>query len=258
MTVDLHKISTEKLRGIRESLKFHHGPITSGAFLDRLETLDAEVLAAAFNKMNSAAILQLLDTVILDRERREKPRPKLVYSGPDVAGSHPRLTQGALTELLLLTKNELLIAGYSFDHTESIFEPLAKRLAAHPHIRLSIFMNLNQAMDDQQRSPRQRDQEDIKQEAKEYAKKIWPFQYGSPQFFYDKRLINARDFVSMHAKCLIIDRRHTLIGSANFTERAHVRNVEVGVLLRDDQEISTTLVEHFEGLVRQGEFITLR
>ncbi|ACY13930.1 phospholipase D/transphosphatidylase [Haliangium ochraceum DSM 14365] len=33
---------------------------------------------------------------------------------------------------------------------------------------------------------------------------------------------------------MVVDGRHALISSANFTERAHNRNIEVGVLIDDE------------------------
>ena len=52
----------------------------------------------------------------------------------------------------------------------------------------------------------------------------------------------------MHAKCIVIDRKTVFVSSANFTEAAQERNLEVGLLIR-----SATLAErlegHFDGLI---------
>lgn len=74
------------------------------------------------------------------------------------------------------------------------------------------------------------------------------------QLCHSARYIDLIEFFSMHVKCVITDRHHTLIGSANFTNRAHTRNLEIGVLLHDDPEFTETLAEHFEGLVKQQNF----
>lgn len=257
MSIDLHAISTEKLRGIQLSLRNQTGAVTSGPLLGHIEYLHAKQLAGGFEGMSADAVAQLLDVVIRDREAREVPSPKLVYSGPAVEGSYPRLTQGAMAELLSLATREVLIAGYSFDHTEDIFAPLAKQLEAKPEIELTMFINLDQDAGYGQRTPEQTDEDAVRCTAEKRAAKAWPFNVGNPKFFYDSRYIRANEFFSMHAKCVVIDRRHTLVGSANFTDRAQSRNVEVGVLLRDDAEFATTLVEHFEGLVKQGRFLGL-
>jgi phosphatidylserine/phosphatidylglycerophosphate/cardiolipin synthase-like enzyme len=55
----------------------------------------------------------------------------------------------------------------------------------------------------------------------------------------------------MHAKCIVIDRKTVFVSSANFTEAAQERNLEVGLLIR-----SPTLAErvrtHFESLITAG------
>ena len=38
----------------------------------------------------------------------------------------------------------------------------------------------------------------------------------------------------MDAKCVVVDERFTLIGSANFTSRGQERNTEAGVLIEDE------------------------
>lgn len=257
MSIDLHAISTEKLKRIRQTLRNNTGVITSGPLTGHLEYLDAKKLAGGFEGLSADAVVQLLDTVIRDREAREIPSPKLVYSGPRVDGSYPRLTQGAMTELLSLTSQEVLIAGYSFDHTETIFEPLANRLQSRPDIELSMYINLEQKAAPGRGSPAQASEEAVRFEAEKRAENAWPFDVGNPRFFYDSRYINPTEFFSMHAKCVVIDRRHTLVGSANFTDRGQSRNIEVGVLMREDPEFASTLVDHFEALVSQGKFLEL-
>lgn len=57
----------------------------------------------------------------------------------------------------------------------------------------------------------------------------------------------------MHAKCVVVDREHALIGSANFTERAQASNIEVGVALRDPAFAEAVL--HQWGAVRSAGFV---
>ena len=54
----------------------------------------------------------------------------------------------------------------------------------------------------------------------------------------------------LHAKCAIID-DVALIGSANLTDDAFNRNMELGVLVRDPITV-TTIADHFDELVRRG------
>jgi phosphatidylserine/phosphatidylglycerophosphate/cardiolipin synthase-like enzyme len=54
----------------------------------------------------------------------------------------------------------------------------------------------------------------------------------------------------MHAKALVIDRKISLIGSANITDTAMLRNIELGLLVRD-RAIATEIVETIESLKAQ-------
>ncbi len=56
----------------------------------------------------------------------------------------------------------------------------------------------------------------------------------------------------LHAKCIVIDEQRALITSANFTEAAHARNLEAGVVITDPS-IAKSLQAQFDILVERGE-----
>ena len=56
----------------------------------------------------------------------------------------------------------------------------------------------------------------------------------------------------LHVKCAVIDDA-ALIGSANLTEDAFNRNMELGVLIRDNATVHA-IEHHFDELIRQGWF----
>ena len=55
----------------------------------------------------------------------------------------------------------------------------------------------------------------------------------------------------MHAKCVVVDGAQALVTSANFTEAAQERNIEVGLLV-DAPALADRLEEHFASLIRDG------
>src|ERR1044072_7307094 len=70
-------------------------------------------------------------------------------------------------------------------------------------------------------------------------------------------LSDARDKrSSLHAKCVAIDRRVSLITSANFTEAAQQRNIEAGVIVRYPLFVER-LVGYFEGLRASGQLVSI-
>ena len=72
---------------------------------------------------------------------------------------------------------------------------------------------------------------------------------------YDPRSVEPRTEhdkrSSMHAKCVVVDHRHVFITSANFTEAAQQRNIEVGLLL-DSPPVARRLEGFFETLLGEG------
>jgi phosphatidylserine/phosphatidylglycerophosphate/cardiolipin synthase-like enzyme len=55
---------------------------------------------------------------------------------------------------------------------------------------------------------------------------------------------------------VVADRRVALVTSANFTEAAQQRNIEVGALIRAPR-FAEQLAQHFESLVARGSLLLL-
>lgn len=64
--------------------------------------------------------------------------------------------------------------------------------------------------------------------------------------------MNAMDRASMHAKFVIADEERCFITSANFTEAAQKKNIEVGVELSNSHE-PKTLSRYFKQLMSEGK-----
>ena len=57
---------------------------------------------------------------------------------------------------------------------------------------------------------------------------------------------NAQD-----AKCIVVDGRKVLVTSANFTETAQERNIELGLLV-DSDAAATQIEQHFRHLIERN------
>ena len=55
---------------------------------------------------------------------------------------------------------------------------------------------------------------------------------------------------------MVVDDERALVTSANFTEAAHDRNIEAGVLL-DDPRQASALRRRFDALIRRGVLLLL-
>jgi cardiolipin synthase len=60
----------------------------------------------------------------------------------------------------------------------------------------------------------------------------------------------------LHAKCAIVD-EVALVGSANLTDDAFNRNMELGLLVRDPAAVAA-IVEHFEELIHRGVLLEVQ
>ncbi|MCZ9330301.1 MULTISPECIES: DISARM system phospholipase D-like protein DrmC [Mycobacteriales] len=135
----------------------------------------------------------------------------LVWTGPEVPGSVSRLTSEIVADLVDQAHSDVLLVSYAM-HTEPRLAAALRR-AVDRKVFVQILHERN--ID----NPR--------------------FRGGTTPFpgLPIRRLCwpadQRPDGASMHAKILIIDRRTTLIGSANLTGTAMLRNIECGVLIHD-------------------------
>jgi phosphatidylserine/phosphatidylglycerophosphate/cardiolipin synthase-like enzyme len=56
----------------------------------------------------------------------------------------------------------------------------------------------------------------------------------------------------MHAKCIVVDERWSLVGSANFTRRTQDRNYEFGLLV-EDPHLGHGLCVQWRSLITSGQ-----
>ena len=70
------------------------------------------------------------------------------------------------------------------------------------------------------------------------------------KLFYDPRSLELDDEkrACLHAKCIAVDGEAVFISSANFTEAAQERNIEVGLLVRT-RSLAEQVTRHFETLL---------
>jgi phosphatidylserine/phosphatidylglycerophosphate/cardiolipin synthase-like enzyme len=72
----------------------------------------------------------------------------------------------------------------------------------------------------------------------------WPG-HRQPAIFYDPRSLELDGPGGvLHAKAVVADDESVFVTSANLTEAAFARNIEVGVLVRD-RALAATLSKHF-------------
>jgi phosphatidylserine/phosphatidylglycerophosphate/cardiolipin synthase-like enzyme len=98
----------------------------------------------------------------------------------------------------------------------------------------------------------------VRRFAERFKDQEWPKDRPLPEVFCDPRsLETATDKrAALHAKCVVVDTLHVFISSANFTEAAHERNIEVGLLIRSNW-LAERVVRHFDALLAEGLLISV-
>jgi len=93
--------------------------------------------------------------------------------------------------------------------------------------------------------------------AEEFRNHHWPWQ-PFPEVYYDPWALNndAHTRASLHAKIVVVDRSKLFLTSANFTEAAHQRNIEMGLLSRAAY-LAEQVASYFEGLRQSGHLMRL-
>ncbi len=83
----------------------------------------------------------------------------------------------------------------------------------------------------------------------------WPDERPFPEVFYDPRSLSLEieRRAALHAKCVVVDNLEAFVSSANFTEAAQQKNIEVGLLLRSSV-IAERITRFFHSLVEHKRF----
>jgi phosphatidylserine/phosphatidylglycerophosphate/cardiolipin synthase-like enzyme len=219
------------------------GHPVSAEIIDSLE----ELTQRGFSEDQIAVAIELVGQ---DRQRRPRLEDavNLVTSGPDAPGLTNRDTRVVVRELFANAKSSVLVAGYAVHQGQSVFQALADRMATLPILKVLFVLDIQRGPGDTSLSSLL-----VRRFADRFRTKQWPNDRPLPQVFYDPRSleIKAREKSAMHAKCIAVDGRHLFISSANFTEAAQNRNVEVGILIRSSH-LADSLARHFDTLVAQG------
>jgi len=117
----------------------------------------------------------------------------------------------------------------------------------NPDLRVRLFLNVQRKYNDTRPNSIL-----LRQFSERFREQVWPGR-RLPEVFHDPRALefNFRANACLHAKCVVVDEERVLITSANFTEAAHERNIEAGVLVTN-RIAARAIRSQFEMLTAQG------
>ena len=254
----LHVLSTASLRSLAAALR--GGALATGISRRTVQQIAGphctEILdcltTLAESGMQPGHIAIAVDSIADAREDAGDPATlfDLVMSGPNVPGYPTGDTSAALHVLVGEAKQEVLLVGYAVHNGRRLFEPLAERMRVVPGLRVRFCLDIPRRMNDTSLAS-----EIARRYAEEFRTKHWPWQ-PRPELFYDPRSLADAAAIrsSLHAKCVVVDRSAALVTSANFTDAAQQRNIEVGIITRY-RPMTERLAGYFDGLCSAGHLV---
>lgn len=259
MGSSLHQINRPALVGLAHALKAGRIalPCYVGAIRNYVPDPLAAVVTEELNRLYAMGMVTELmaHTLSLLAEERSlsqqrQDRVDIVWTGEEVLGTESRDTYVVVQEIFKLAQESVLIASYALDDGkkgQNLFKTLAEKLDAIPTFQVRMFLNVKRSYLEKTPSSVL-----LRGFSEHFRQKVWPGQ-RLPDVFYDPRSLTPSSLANacLHAKCVVVDEERLLVTSANFTEAAHLRNIEAGVLV-SDRVAAKAIRSQFEMLLTKG------
>jgi phosphatidylserine/phosphatidylglycerophosphate/cardiolipin synthase-like enzyme len=156
-----------------------------------------------------------------------EPPMEICWTGPSY-DSHVRMTWPALSEIILSATESILIVGYVINtKMGKILDHLEKKSEAGVKL---VFMI---------------DRLGEKRDFLKWVKRLHP-----PLELYDRPKDQKDPLSALHIKCVVVDERTAMFGSANLTYHGMKGNIELGLVVRDEK-IVKKIVHLLNGLRRE-------
>jgi phosphatidylserine/phosphatidylglycerophosphate/cardiolipin synthase-like enzyme len=150
-------------------------------------------------------------------------------------------------ELFTSATESVLVAGYAVYQGREVFRSLSENMAEKPALKVALYLDVQRPHADTSSNV-----EVLAHFVRRFREQEW-LGKRLPEVFYDPRSLNldAKKRSSLHAKCVVVDKKVAFVSSANFTEAAHVRNIEAGVFIRSTR-FASRLAHRFVALAAAG------
>lgn len=207
---------------------------------------DLVAALGALEKVGLSARASAAWLTTLEDALARAPKPDLVWSGPEVPGLHARDTRRVYDELLGSAERSVWASTYAFFDGPKAFQTLARRMDERPGLDVVLLLNIQRKRGDTTAADQL-----VVRFAERFWKTDWP---GSsrPRVYYDPRSLEPDGPAGvLHAKAVVVDEDKVFVTSANFTEAALDRNIEIGLLVRDPA-LAASVSRHFRVLIERG------
>ena len=174
----------------------------------------------------------------------------LVTTGPAAGGIANRSTAVVVSELFRGAERSVLIAGYAVYQGQKVFQALGERMVQRPELDVRMFLDVPRKQGDTSSADVL-----IARFVQQFKSSQWPSGMPFPSVYCCEQLMapNGKPG-SLHAKCIVVDGKHLFVSSANFTEAAQQRNIEVGLLVQSNA-VGERVCRFFETLLDHHYFV---
>jgi phosphatidylserine/phosphatidylglycerophosphate/cardiolipin synthase-like enzyme len=217
------------------------------------EAAAAELSSLLASRLGPQHAALLLDALAAEQKlRADAAALELVTSGPDIAGA-TRDTGVVLRELFTEAEHRVLVVGFAVHQGREIFAALADRMRQRADLAVRLCLDVRRSPGDATRADML-----LRRFAERFVRREWPGP-RLPDLFYDPRSLaqGESNRASLHAKCVVVDGVKAFIGSANLTEAAQLRNIEIGLVVTGAL-IAEAVERHFEALIAGGHLQPLK
>ena len=196
--------------------------------------------------MTPDRIALLLRAFAAGRHAAADPAPpvEVVVTGPDTTAT-ARDTGVVMRQLFNKARKRVLAVGFAVHRGKSIFQALARRLDSDESLAATLCIDVRRP-----RGDTTLDSQLVHRFAADFVANQWP---GTrlPHIYYDPRSLapTQRTASALHAKCVVADGQEALVTSANFTQAAQARNMELGLLVAAPT-VAGRIEEHFRSLIQ--------
>jgi len=200
--------------------------------------------------LNAKQISMMLELILLDRKNRPRAEDKviLVTTGPEAGGITNRDTRVVVSQLFSNACNDVLLVGYAVYQGKQVFQALAKRMSEQPALRVRFCIDIKRKWQDTTSNELL-----ISDFVRDFRLNHWPSESTMPKLYYFPESLSEDRKVraSLHAKVVVVDGSKVFVSSANFTEAAQTRNIEMGLLL-ESVALGGSISRHFDTLIDYG------
>lgn len=188
---------------------------------------------AATPDVPGSAVALALESARLTARQSDAPRVEVVVTGPDMPDAPVRLTSEVVAQLIGSAQQRVTMVSYAAYQMPAVIAALDA--AVGRGVKVTLILELPEKLEGGGG-------------AHAYARFTtyhWPIDRRDPP---DAKL---------HAKAVIVDGESVLLTSANMTNAAYGRNIELGLLCHGGG-VAERVQRHFDSLIRSGILVNAR